>query len=102
MLNLAICHMSGLLLNVVKSMSEIEAAEAKRDFSALLDRVERGEEVVITRDGRAGAKLVPVQSRPGSEQAKAAAQRIRERAAAMNLGPFDWEEWKKYRDEGRR
>ena len=83
-------------------MFEIEAAEAKNDFSALLDRVERGEEVVITREGRAVAKLVPVRSRPDREQAKAAAQRIRERAAAMNLGPFDWEEWKKYRDEGRR
>ncbi|MEA2953575.1 MAG: hypothetical protein QOJ96_3095, partial [Alphaproteobacteria bacterium] len=29
------------------------------------------------------------------------AQRIRELAAKMNLGPFDWEEWKRYRDEGR-
>jgi prevent-host-death family protein len=86
----------------MKPMSEIEAAEAKNDFSALLDRVERGEEVVITRKGRAVAKLVPVQPRPDREQAKAAAQRIRERAAAMNLGSFDWEEWKRYRDEGRR
>ena len=90
------------ILNDVKPMSEIEAAEAKNDFSALLDRVERGEEVVITRDGRAVAKLVPVQPRPDREQARAAAQHIRERAAAMNLGPFDWEEWKKYRDAGRR
>jgi len=90
------------ILNDVKPMSEIEAAEAKNDFSALLDRVERGEEVVITRDGRAVAKLVPVQPRPDREQARAAAQPIRERAAAMNLGPFDREEWKKYRDEGRR
>jgi prevent-host-death family protein len=83
-------------------MSEIGAAAAKRNFSALLDRVERGEEVVITRKGRAVAKLVPVQPRPDRDQAKAAAQRIRELAAAMNLGPFDWEEWKKFRDEGRR
>jgi prevent-host-death family protein len=83
-------------------MSEIEAAEAKNDFSALLDRAERGEEVVITRDGRAVARLVSVQPRPDREQAKTAARHIRELAKAMNLGPFDWEEWKKYRDEGRR
>jgi hypothetical protein len=28
-------------------------------------------------------------------------QRIRQRAKEMKLGPFDWEEWKAYRDEGR-
>jgi prevent-host-death family protein len=103
--NLIICHGSGLWFihpQDLKPMSEIEAAEAKNGFSALLDRVERGEEVVITREGRAVAKLVPVQHLPDREQAKVAEQRIRERAAAMNLGPFDWEEWKRYRDEGRR
>jgi hypothetical protein len=34
--------------------------------------------------------------------ARAAMQRIRQRAKEMKLGPFDWEEWKAYRDEGRR
>lgn len=33
--------------------------EAKTKLSALLDRVERGEEVVITRRGKAVARLVP-------------------------------------------
>jgi hypothetical protein len=36
------------------------------------------------------------------EIARAAMQRIRQRAKEMKLGPFDWEEWKSYRDEGRR
>jgi hypothetical protein len=29
-------------------------------------------------------------------------QRIRQRAIEAKAGPFDWEEWKSYRDEGRR
>jgi len=82
-------------------MHEVGTFEAKNKLSALLDRVEQGEEVVITRKGRPVAKLVPVKPVPGSEEARMAAERIRARAKEMNLGPFDWEEWKKYRDEGR-
>jgi hypothetical protein len=29
-------------------------------------------------------------------------QRMRERAEQRKLGRFDWDEWKTYRDEGRR
>jgi hypothetical protein len=36
------------------------------------------------------------------ESARAAIQRIRDRAEQLKLGRFDWEEWKAYRDEGRR
>lgn len=38
---------------------EVGAFEAKTKLSALLDRVERGEEIVITRRGKAVARLVP-------------------------------------------
>jgi prevent-host-death family protein len=38
---------------------EIGAVEAKDKFSRLLDRVQLGEEVVITRRGKPIAKLVP-------------------------------------------
>ena len=40
-------------------MQEIGAFEAKNKLAALLDRVERGEEIVITRHGKAVARLVP-------------------------------------------
>lgn len=40
-------------------MIEIGAFEAKDKFSRLLDRVQLGEEVVITRRGKPVAKLVP-------------------------------------------
>ena len=84
-------------------MTEIGAFEAKNKLSELLDRVESGEEVVITRRGQPVAKLVPVDSTEHArERSREAMRRIRALAKEMNLGPFDWEEWKKYRDEGRR
>lgn len=42
-------------------MREIQASEAKTHLSRLLDEVERGETLVITRHGRAIARLVPEQ-----------------------------------------
>jgi prevent-host-death family protein len=83
-------------------MLEIGTFEAKNKLSELLDRAERGEEIVITRRGRPVAKLVPIGRSHDREKARAAMRKIRELAAEMNLGPFDWEEWKKYRDEGRK
>jgi prevent-host-death family protein len=41
-------------------MKAIGIAEARSTFSALLKQVERGEEVVITKRGKAVARLVPV------------------------------------------
>lgn len=40
-------------------MREIRASEAKTKLSQLLDEVERGETVVITRRGRAIARITP-------------------------------------------
>lgn len=40
-------------------MREIQASEAKSHLSRLLDDVERGETIVITRHGRAMARIVP-------------------------------------------
>jgi prevent-host-death family protein len=61
-------------------MLEIGALEAKNTFGSLLDRVERGEEIVITRNGKPVARLVPRSGGIDREQARAALQRIRERA----------------------
>jgi prevent-host-death family protein len=41
-------------------MQSITLAEAKAQLSELMDRVEAGEEVVITRHGRPVARLSPV------------------------------------------
>jgi len=40
--------------------TSVALSEAQAHLPELLDRVERGEEIVIERDGRAGAKLVAV------------------------------------------
>jgi prevent-host-death family protein len=85
-----------------RTMKQIGDLEAKNELGALLDLVEHGEEVLITRRGKAVAKLVPARSKADVEEALAAGRRIRERAKKLGLGPFDWEEWKAYRDEGRR
>ncbi|MGC2412920.1 MAG: type II toxin-antitoxin system prevent-host-death family antitoxin [Stellaceae bacterium] len=83
-------------------MKEVGAFEAKNTLSALLDLVERGEEVLITRHGKPVAKLRPPRSGDARERARAAGSRIRELAAQQKLGRFDWDERKSYRDEGRR
>lgn len=89
-------------------MDEVRDFEAKKRLDELLDRAERGEEVTITREGKPVAKLVPMgntgmpaRTAADIERARDAVRRIRELAKEMNLGPFDWEEWKRYRDEGR-
>lgn len=76
--------------------------EAKTHFSNLLERVEKGETITITRRGRAIAKLGPVENTKNVDEALAALKRIRARAKTFGVKKFDWEEWKKYRDEGRR
>ncbi len=47
---------------MVNSMRQVTVAEAKAQLSHLLDVVEMGEPVVITRRGKAIAELVPRQS----------------------------------------
>jgi prevent-host-death family protein len=82
-------------------MREVGAFEAKNKLSELLDLAEKGEEVVITRHGKEVARLVPPKGRHSVAEARAAIARIRERAERARLGPFDWEEWKAYVNEGR-
>jgi prevent-host-death family protein len=85
-------------------MKEVAALEAKTKLSHLLDLVEAGEEIVITRRGKPVARLVsaaPAVPEFDREKAHAGAVRIRERAAALKLGEFDWKQWKEYSDEGR-
>ncbi|MFN0305804.1 MAG: type II toxin-antitoxin system Phd/YefM family antitoxin [Burkholderiales bacterium] len=50
-------------------MREIGAFEAKSKLGTLLDWVANGEEILITRRGKAVARLVPAQ--PGFDRAKA-------------------------------
>jgi prevent-host-death family protein len=83
-------------------MRQVDAFEANNKFRQLLDLVQRSGEIIITRHGKEVARLVPPRRAVNRDQARAAVLRIRERAEKLRLAPFDWAEWKSYRDEGRR
>jgi prevent-host-death family protein len=52
-------------------MREVQASEAKTHLPQLLDEVERGETLVITRHGRAIARIIPETQRRQEEIDKA-------------------------------
>ena len=80
---------------------QIGAFEAKNTLGALLDRVEQGEEIVITRHGKPVARLGPCATAFDREGVTAALTRIRARARELDTGPVDWETLKAERDAGR-
>ncbi len=85
-------------------MNEIGAFEAKNTLGSLLDRVERGEEIVITRHGKPVARLVPNTGRVNEDQSLAALGRMRQRAQRLRQtkpDSFSWKQLKKLRDDGR-
>jgi prevent-host-death family protein len=67
-------------------VKEVGAFEAKNRLGTLLDWVEQGEEVVITRRGRAIARLVPNRPPANRDDARAAAQVIRGMSRGASLG----------------
>lgn len=80
-------------------MREIQASEAKAHLPQLLDDVERGETLIITRHGRAIARIVPEVDRRQEEvdRAIASIRALRERNKRVTV-----EELLSARDEGRR
>jgi prevent-host-death family protein len=67
-------------------MREIGASEARRRLSAVLDMVERGEEIVITRRGKRVARLVRETGSIDHERAWLAAERIIANRKGKSLG----------------
>ncbi len=68
-------------------METIGTFEAKNRLSELLDRVQKGEEITITRNGKPVARLVaPADDEERKEQARAAAERIRQMRKGVTLG----------------
>ena len=58
-------------------MENVGVYEAKTHLASLLDRVEGGEEVVITRHGKPVARLVPVAAPDEKTRTRALADEIR-------------------------
>jgi prevent-host-death family protein len=67
-------------------MKEVGAFEAKTRLGQLLDWVEAGEEVVITRRGKVVARMVPPDMPFDRERGRRAAARIREMRKGVTLG----------------
>lgn len=64
-------------------MATVSAREANQHFSKFLDAAARGEEVTITRRGKAVARLVPIDA--AGEMTAAAEQAASRRAALERL-----------------
>lgn len=75
--------------------------EAKTHFTKIISQVMSGEEVFITRRGKTVAKIIPIEKTSNIEIVQAAILRIHNLAKTMQLGNFNWDEWKNYKDEGR-
>jgi len=73
--------------------------EAKQNFSALIDAVEAGEEVRITRHGREVVRMLPVRRQPvlTPAQIEAELQALKELHSRIKPGPG----WRELRDDGR-
>jgi prevent-host-death family protein len=64
----------------------VGAYEAKTHLSELLEKVEAGEEITITKHGAPVAKLVPIKKEASAEERVAAIQRIHALSRGLSLG----------------
>jgi prevent-host-death family protein len=81
--------------------------EAKNNFSALLQEVEQGEEIIITRHGKHIARIVrevPVQMSAQEREQRRQAAIARLEALHARIGPAEpgYSDWKSLRDAGRK
>jgi prevent-host-death family protein len=79
-------------------MNTIQASDAKTRFLSLLDEVERGASVIITRHGKPVARLIP-ETTADEERIERAAKTILE--IRKRTKPVSLEEILSARDEGR-
>ena len=82
---------------MAKLMRDIQASDAKTHLPQILDEVERGETVRITRHGRPIARIVPEANRRQAEIEKAVANI---RALRRHTGKITVEEILSARHEG--
>ncbi|HMO04493.1 MAG TPA: type II toxin-antitoxin system prevent-host-death family antitoxin [Kiritimatiellia bacterium] len=77
----------------------VGAFDAKTHLSQLLDRVEQGETIEITRHGHPIAKLVPVQPVAEKNALRKLVARVKEERGTFGITTQDISAWK---NEGRR
>lgn len=72
-------------------MKTVTAAEANRQFSAVLREVAKGERVTVTSRGKPVATIEPVRADAGRTRASAAKRRLLARLATVAaIGARDW------------
>jgi prevent-host-death family protein len=79
------------------SMITVGAFEAKTHLSSLLDKVAAGEEVLITKHGKAIARLVRAE-----DAAREDVDAVIAKMKALRAGTTLASDWKALRNEGRR
>lgn len=67
-------------------MHTVGVFEAKNRLTALLDEVEDGGEIIITRRGKPIARLAPLETGFNRAKARAAAEGLREASKGLTLG----------------
>ncbi len=82
----------------MKTMHTYQASEAKTHFLRILDDVERGESVVITRHGKPVARISP---ETGIDRKRVQEAMESMRALRQRIGKLSLEEILSARDEGR-
>jgi prevent-host-death family protein len=80
-------------------MKQVQASTAKAQLAELLDEVERGDTIVITRHGKRIARLVPDEDGKREDIRRAIAEI---KALRKHIKPATVEEILSWRDEGRR
>jgi prevent-host-death family protein len=83
-------------------MREIGAFEAKNTLGSLLDLVQKGEEVVITRHGKPVARLIPEYEARNRQAAREAVARVRARKLVRTGSVPSVDDWIAYKNEGRK
>jgi prevent-host-death family protein len=83
-------------------MREIGEFEAKNTFGSLLDLVQKGEEVVITRHGKPVARLIPERKARTRQAAREAVARIRARKLARTSALPSVDDWLAFKNDGRK
>jgi prevent-host-death family protein len=88
----------------MKLMASVTAFEAKTRFGELLERVSRGEEIVITRHNQPVARIVP-EGRPRLDQIQGAVRELRllrqEIGRGKGFKPLSAKEIREATNEGR-
>jgi prevent-host-death family protein len=86
----------------MSNLQTIAAFEAKTHFSSLLERVAHGEEITITRHGKAIARLLPIEN-IGAQKRQSAAKKLKQIRGLIKIkDKAEFDEWQEFRAEGRK